>query len=161
MTLLTTLLEPVLKHRFGVFFYTQNRVPNMLDIRFQKVSGIGLELELYKFTEGGQNQYVHRTPSKTTHGNLVLERGIITKSTLKKSFNEAFYEFKFTPLTALIMVFNDAGLPVAGWEFHKVIPAKWSVGALNAETSEMMIESMELSYSWFRTLDIPGAQQYI
>ncbi len=40
---------------FGVFFFAAGTVPNPVDIRFQRVSGLSSTVELTTLVEGGLN----------------------------------------------------------------------------------------------------------
>jgi phage tail-like protein len=144
----------ILSHRFGVFFYEQGTKPNMVDTRFQKVSGMRAEMKLDTVTEGGENLFSHRLPTRGEYGNLVLERGIVTRSSLATTFNEAFSMFKFSPADILVTAYNDARKPAASWLFHKAIPVKWSLSDLDANANSVLIESMELSYTWFKSIEL-------
>ncbi|TCD01770.1 phage tail protein [Pedobacter psychroterrae] len=150
------LLDPkhVLSHRFGVFFFESGVIPNMMDIRFQKVSGLHAEMTMDSVTEGGENLYTHRIPKRVSYNNLVLERGIVNLSPLSLSFNATFSLFKFSPSNVLVTLFNDKNIPVSAWMFLKAIPVKWSFGDLDANANTVEIETMELSYTRFQTITI-------
>jgi hypothetical protein len=47
--------DPIIGMRFGVLFLAAGVIPNPLDIRFQKVSGLSAEVETEPLPEGGQN----------------------------------------------------------------------------------------------------------
>src|SRR5579863_2646027 len=87
----------ILGFRFGVFFFGGGVVPNPLDIRFAKVSGLSAEVKTTTVKEGGQNLYSHKLPERIEYGNLVLERGIVVASPLDIEFNTALSLFKFSP----------------------------------------------------------------
>lgn len=150
------LLDPklVLSHRFGVFFFESGLIPNMLDIRFQKVSGLQAEMTMDSVTEGGENLYTHRIPKRASYNNLVLERGIVNLSPLSLNFNATFSLFKFSPSNVLVTLFNDKNIPVSAWMFQKAIPVKWSFGDLDANANVVEIETMELSYTRFQTITV-------
>ncbi len=76
----TAVSDLILGFRFGVFFFTGGVLPNMLDIRFAKVSGLSAEVKTIEVTEGGQSLYTHRLPERVSYGNLVLERGMVVGS---------------------------------------------------------------------------------
>lgn len=146
--------DPPLKHRFGVFFFAGGVVPNPLDFRFQKVSGITAEVELETLSEGGQNIYKHRLPKKTTYNNLVLERGYAIGSPLNIEFNAAFSLFKFYPSNVLITLFSDLGIPLGAWLFMKAYPVKWQLSDLDANANEVALDTMELAYTRFQVIKI-------
>lgn len=151
--------NPVLSHRFGVFFFAGGVLPNPIDFRFQKVSGLSAELGSTSINEGGQNLYAHRLPDRANYGNLKLERGFNSSpipSPLTAEFNHVFSQFKFHPSNVVVMLFDEYQLipaaPIAAWTFVNAYPVKWSVSELNAESNTVLIDSMELAYSRFQTL---------
>lgn len=146
--------DPPLKHRFGVFFFAGGVVPNPLDFRFQKVSGITAEVELETLTEGGQNTYHHRLPKHGSYQNLVLERGYAIGSPLSIEFNAAFSLFKFHPSNVLVTLLSDMGIPLGAWLFMKAYPVKWQVSDLDANANEVALDTMELAYTRFQVIRV-------
>lgn len=149
--------EPTLSHRFGVFFLSGGAIPNPIDLRFQRVSGISTEMQLDTINEGGENLYSHRMPKKMNYNNLVLERGYVAgpiPSPLNIEFNATFSLFKFNPSDVLVTLFNDEGIPIGGWLFLKAYPVKWSVSDLDAQSNSVAIDTMELAYTRFQILRI-------
>ncbi|WPV01745.1 phage tail protein [Mucilaginibacter sp. cycad4] len=144
----------ILSYRFGVFFFEGGVQPNMVDIRFQKVSGLRADMTMGSITEGGENLYTHRIPKRADYGNLILERGIVIKSSVQTSFNDVFTFFKFSPASVLVTVYNDQNKPATGWLFHKAFPVKWSFGDLDANASSVIIETMELAYTMFQNVEV-------
>lgn len=146
--------NPVLSHRFGVFFFAGGLIPNPLDFRFQKVSGISAEVQLETVNEGGQNLYSHRLPNKVSYNNLVLERGYAIGSPLNFEFNFALSQFKFYPSNVLVTLFSEIGVPLGAWMYLKAYPVKWSVSDLDAQANSVVVDTMELAYSRFQTIRI-------
>ncbi len=149
--------EPTLSHRFGVFFLAGGIVPNPIDLRFQKVSGISTDVQLETINEGGENLHAHRMPKMMNYNNLVLERGYVASvipSPLNLEFNASFSLFKFNPSNVLVTLFNDEGIPIGGWLFVKAYPVRWSVSDLDAQSNLVAIDTMELAYTRFQILRI-------
>lgn len=147
-------IDPPLVHRFGVFFFAAGILPNPIDIRFQKVSGLSSEVGVDTINEGGQNLYAHRLPSKISYSNLVLERGIILGSPVNLEFNAAFSFFKFAPSNVMVTLFNEKSIPLAGWLFIKAFPVKWAVSDLDATENAVVIDTLELAYTRFQIIRI-------
>ncbi|AXT52363.1 phage tail protein [Aquimarina sp. BL5] len=154
--------EPTLSHRFGVFFLAGGLLPNPIDLRFQKVSGISTDVQLETINEGGENLHAHRMPKKMNYNNLVLERGYVSSnkgrgrlfSPLNVEFNATFSLFKFNPSNVLVTLFNEEGVPMGGWMFLKAYPVKWSVSDLDAQSNTVAIDTLELAYTRFQILRI-------
>ncbi len=148
---------PELSHRFGVFFFAGGLIPNPIDIRFQRVSGISTEVQLETINEGGQNLHAHRLPNRVGYNNLVLERGYVASripSPLNLEFNLAFSRFKFYPSNVLVTKFNEAGNPIGAWLFFKAYPVKWSMSDLDAQSNSVAVDTMELAYTRFQIMRI-------
>ncbi|MFM0067286.1 phage tail protein [Paraburkholderia aspalathi] len=93
---MTQLDTPALSHRFMATFFVK-RVPlaQSADMRFQRISGLGRELSVKSFREGGDNVGTHHLVEGVTHGNVVLERGVLPVTALSLLFNSAMGDFEF------------------------------------------------------------------
>jgi phage tail-like protein len=145
--------DPILGMRFGVLFLAGGAVPNPIDIRFQKVSGLSAEVETEPISEGGQNLYTQRLPKGVKYGNLVLERGMVIGSPLNLEFNATMSLFKFAASNVLVTLLGEDKAPLAAWLFLKAYPVKWSTSDLNAEPA-VVIDTMELAYTRMQMLRV-------
>ena len=138
--------DPILGMRFGVFFFAGGAIPNPIDIRFQKVSGLSSEVDTESVREGGQNLYTQRLPVGVRYNNLVLERGMVVGSPLNVEFNVAMSLFKFAASNVLVTLLDESKAPLAAWLFMKAYPVKWSTSDLAAEPG-LVVDTMELAYT--------------
>jgi phage tail-like protein len=145
--------EPIVGMRFSVLFLAAGVVPNPLDIRFQKVSGLSAEVATESIAEGGQNLYVQRLPQGIRYNNLVLERGMVIGSPLNIEFNIAMSLFKFAASNVLVTLLGEDKMPLAAWLFFKAYPVKWSTSDLAAEPA-LVIDTMELAYTRMQRLSL-------
>jgi len=144
----------ILGFRFGVFFFAGGVIPNPLDIRFAKVSGLSAEIQTTTVAEGGENLYTHRLPERVEYGNLVLERGIVVASPLNEEINAALSIFKFSPSNVMVTLFSEARVPLASWMFLKAYPVKWSTSDLDAGEGRVAIDTLELAYTRMQIMRI-------
>jgi phage tail-like protein len=145
---------PIIGMRFAVLFMTGGVVPNPLDLRFSKVSGLSMTVETESLAEGGQNLYTQQLPRSVSHGNLVLERGMVVGSPLNIEFNASLSTFKFITSNVLVTLLSEDGLPMAAWLFMKAWPVKWSTSDLDATTPGLVIDTMELAYARMQVLRV-------
>ena len=146
--------DPPLSFRFGVFFFMGGIIPNPLDIKFQKVSGLSSEIETQTIDEGGRNINRYHLPNKVTSGNLVLERGMVIGSLLNLEFEYVMSNFRFYTSNVLITLFNASSIPVSAWLFWKAYPVKWAVSDLDADANSLVIDTMELAYTRYQSIRI-------
>jgi phage tail-like protein len=120
---------------------------------FQEVSGIDVTVDLETISEAGLNEYVHRVPKKTQYNNLVLKRGLysddsIMQSWVQESIQEGLY-WSVKPKDVLVTLFDEKGDKVMAWNFVRAYPVKWSASGLNSMESAVVIENIELAFSYW------------
>ena len=147
-------MDMPLGFRFGVMFFIGGAVPNPLDIRFQKVSGLSATVETTALKEGGQNLYAQKLPTGISYDNLVLERGLVVGSALNVEINATLSLFKFAPSNVLVTLFNESFVPLSAWMFFKAYPVKWSTSDLDATQKAVLIDRIELAYARMQIMRI-------
>ncbi len=120
------------------------------DQLFQEVVGLSSEVSTEEFREGGLNEYSHRLPTGAKYGNLVLKRGMFNSSGLTKWCRKAIENFDFEPTTVTVTLLNTEHEPLASWDFQRAYPVKWNISDFKAMDNSLVIESLELTYSFFR-----------
>lgn len=129
------------------------------DIYFQSVSGLSVDIEMEEFGEGGENRFKHKLPVRTKFPNLVLKRGLLKSSGLIKWCEKAFEDFEFTPLNLTVSLYSDEGQsddekseskPMITWKITHALPVKWAIDDLNSAESKIVLETLELSYNYFK-----------
>jgi phage tail-like protein len=138
---------PLSGFHFLVVFELFPQTP--VDVRFQEVSGLSVSMNTESVTEGGQNRYVHKLPTRTSYTDLVLKRGLFTSSLLQEWIRKATEEFDIKPVNLLVSLLDDDHLPVFNWHVCGAYPLKWDFGNLNAEQGQVAIESITLTYNYF------------
>ncbi|HBH74164.1 MAG TPA: phage tail protein [Synechococcales bacterium UBA10510] len=149
---LNSLLGMPLSHRFGVFFFIAGVIPNPLDIRFQRVSGLSTRVETDPMNNGGKNIITKRLPKRLTYDNLVLERGFVVGSPLNLQLNDIMNEFKFFRSDVIVTLFNEDAVPISAWMFKEAFPVRWATADLNAQEDRILIDTLELSFTRMLTV---------
>lgn len=140
-------MDLVLGSRFAVVFFAAGIMPNPIDIRFQRASGLSATVETGTIVEGGQNLYSHRVPKRVGYKNLLLERGFMVGSPLNIEFNVAMSLFKFVTSNVLVSVLDEDSAPLAAWLFLKAFPVRWETADLGAAEDRLLIDTLELSFT--------------
>ena len=124
-----------------------------IGMAFSEVSGISAELQTEEVGEGGNNMFKYRLPKPAKYNNLVLKRALsTTPSVLIMWANEAIEKFKFYPCTAIVTLLNENHVPVKVWAFYNAYPVKLEVSHLDANKSELVIETLELAYNYSKRI---------
>ncbi len=125
------------------------------DAAFKEVSGISKELGIEEVTSGGENRFKYRLPTLTSTKNLVLKRAIVPKnSKLTKwcsSTLDGGLAKPIKPRDLAVNLLNEKGDVLIKWVFHNAYPVKYSIADLKSQESEILLETMELAYTYFET----------
>lgn len=145
---------PPLGFRFAVTFFIGGVVPNLLDMRFARVSGLEARVTTTIVKEGGQNLYSHRLPERIDYGNLTLERGYVVGSPLNIELNAVFSTASFPTSNVMVTLLGPSGMPLGAWLFIQTYPVRWSTSDLDAQKEEVTIDTIELAYTRMQILRV-------
>ena len=123
-----------------------------IDTRWTEVSGLNVEITTEELIEGGENRFVHKLPQRAKYPNLVLKRGYFSSlpSPLMTWADDAITNFDIKPCQVQVILLNDMHVPAQIWSFTNAYPVKVTMGDLKAMDNNYLIESMELTYQFFK-----------
>ena len=143
--------EPVGK--FPVGFYFSATIGDESEIDFQEVSGLSKELNIEEVASGGENRFKYRLPAMSTSKNLILKRAIVLNgSSLLDWCQDCIDGGLMNPIVTKIVSVNlldKKGYVSMKWTFQGAYPIKYSVSDLKSVSNEVLIESVELAYTYF------------
>ena len=150
---------PPVSFFFDVAFTGADFSRDVVETRFQSVTGLSTDMQTETVKEGGENRFEHILPIRTKYNPLVLKRGLVTDSKMVKWCMDALVNFEFQPVDMLVRLLHvnrpndrapaDKPSPLMSWNVVNAWPKKWSVSDFNAEQNAIAIETLELNYSYF------------
>lgn len=152
MALLDGLQYPPVGFHFSVVFELFPQTPQ--DFRFQSVSGLSVDIPTETVAEGGELRFKHQLPGVPQYGKLTLKRGLFQGSFIINWCKNAIEKFEFEPKNVLITLLNNLHAPLALWHVYNAYPTKWSISEFNAEQSTLVIETLELTYQYYQTIEL-------
>lgn len=120
------------------------------DIQFRDISGLSMELEEQSFNEGGENRFSHKFPVRGRYPDLVLKRGLLVDSGLRQWVVDAVQNLVIAPATVWVTLLDEAHEPLQTYTVVGCWPKKWVVSDFSAESSQIVVETLELAYQYFR-----------
>jgi phage tail-like protein len=136
----------------GFHFAVRFSFSDEADTHFQSVSGLSVEYEMETIKEGGENRFEHKLPVRTKYADLSLKRGLLLDSKVLRWCLDAFEDRAFAPADIQVLLLNAAHQPLKTWAVAAAWPKKWSVSDFNAQENAVVVESLELSYRYFKLL---------
>ncbi len=127
------------------------------DAAFQEVSGLSKEFQTEEVWGGGENRFKYRLPTVTTSQNLVLKRAIISSgsklmnwcaNTLDQGFAANIQPNNVT--LNLLNLKDDKKNVLMKWTFHNAYPIKYNISEFKSTGNDVVVESIELAYTYFQ-----------
>ena len=115
---------------------------------FTRVKGITREVKHESYREGGVNEYEHKLLTQVSYPVLVLERGLAMDDLWKWALAAADGDVKRR--TVRIRLQNEANEKAWALEIEHALPVKWSASDLDAQSSPVVMESLELAHHGLR-----------
>jgi phage tail-like protein len=115
---------------------------------FTRVKGISREVKYESYREGGVNEYEHKLLSQVSYPVVVLERGLALDDLWKWALAAA--DGEVTRKTLRIRLRNEGNEAAWAWQIENALPVKWSASDLDAQSSQLVMESIELAHHGLR-----------
>ena len=123
------------------------------DPSFQEVSGISKELSVEEVACGGENRFKYRLPITSSSHNLVLKRALIPEGSKLLDWCVSCIDrglaSKITTQDLTVSLINPDGTIGFSWTFYKAYPIKYSISDLKSQENALVVESIELAYTYF------------
>jgi phage tail-like protein len=111
---------------------------------FSECSGLAVEYEVMEYQEGGENTFVHRLRGRAKYPNLVLKRGVTYESALLDWFLDCQTQAKRAQIDVTLL--GPGKAYVRSWSFWDAFPVKWTGPTLNAGSSSIATETLEIAH---------------
>ncbi len=115
---------------------------------FTRVKGLSREVKYESYREGGCVEYEHKLVTQVSFPVLVLERGLALDDLWK--WAQAAADGDVERKTIRIRLQDEAGDKAWAWQVEHALPVKWTATDLDAQTSPVIMESLELAHHGLR-----------
>jgi phage tail-like protein len=112
---------------------------------FEEVTGLDSTVDVVEYREGGWNTTPHKFPGQTKHANIVLKHGMASDRDLT-NWHQNVVEGTIDRRNGSVILLDRRGTEVARWNFIRAWPTKYTAPSLNAKTSDIAIETLELAH---------------
>lgn len=137
---------------------TADLVPLVALAQFQEVKGLGAELEVFTYAEGGMNDFVHQLPVRHTWPRITLKRGVVRDPGLYFWYSAGLTQALGARRNGAITMLTPGGTPAIIWNFFDAIATKWVGPELSSMQNTVAVESIEIAHQGLITFPLtpPG-----
>ena len=119
---------------------------------WSKVSGLDVTWDIAEYrSNGAANVSRWHFPGNTKYGTVKLSRASSSESDLVIVWLRHIAATGDSPALAITLL-DQSGDAVARWQLDNVVPRKYTVGGLNAEGTDVAIESLVISHEGLRVV---------
>lgn len=113
---------------------------------FSEASGLSTDTNIIEYREGAEQQGTTRKlPGLMKYNNIVLKRGWTRDKSLW-AWRKKVIDGKTQRNSGSIVLLDEARNEALRWNFREGWPSKWEGPALNAKTSEVAVETLEIAH---------------
>jgi phage tail-like protein len=113
---------------------------------FQEVRGLGADLEVLPYPEGGNNDFVHQLPVRHSWNRIQLKRGVVRDAGLFYWYKAGLTQSLGARRDGCVILLTPLGNPAVAWTFRAGLAVKWTGPELNAMQSTVAVESIEIAH---------------
>lgn len=121
---------------------------------FQRCTGLGGELEVTTYAEGGRNDYVHQLPVRHSWKPITLTKGIARDSSLFAWYEAGLYGSLGARRDGAIVMINSLGIPSMVWTFTGGLAANWTGPEFDAQQDGLALESLEIKHEGVKSVPL-------
>ena len=115
---------------------------------FLTVEGLGVQVDVSEYLEGGNPYFVHQIPGQLRYSNIVLSRPIDTNTQKVMDWLKTMADGMKRGQAALAAL-DAGGNVVVTWSLQSVIPVRWTGPHLDVNNEMHASESLELAHHGF------------
>lgn len=147
---------------FQVGFITENKSLSLSNIAgfiaggFSEVTGLDNSMSIETYLEGGVNDRVHRLPGRFEPTTITLTHGTGLSDDLW-NWLATWQRGEAERRSLFIMLTNAQKIPIKIWAAERALPVKFTGPSLNASSSALAIEKLEIAPEKLTLLISPGS----
>ena len=122
---------------------------------FADVKGLGGELEVTGYAEGGVNDFVHQLPVRHTWGRITMHRGVIRDLALWFWYRAGLNGSLGARRDGCVTLCDETGNPAICYTFKRALATKWFGPEFNAAQSAIAIDGLEIAHEGLEVWPLP------
>lgn len=111
---------------------------------FSECSGLGSNVEVIEYREGGDAATVRKLPGKNSYPDITLKWGITDSQELYK-WHQTALNGKIERKNGSIVLLDDIGQEKVRWNFYTAWPSKYDGPDFSAKGNDIAIDTLTIS----------------
>jgi phage tail-like protein len=121
-------------------------LPLVANGSFVEVKGLGADLEVTPYAEGGVNDHLHQLPVRHSWKRLSFRTGLVLGSALWDWYQAGLTQSLGARRDGAVILMTPAGIPAISWMFQAGLAVSWTGPELNSMQSAVAIEGLDVAH---------------
>ncbi|MEU6266889.1 phage tail protein [Saccharopolyspora shandongensis] len=113
--------------------------------RFNTCSGLGAQVEVEQFAEGGNNGFAWQLPTRITWTNITLTRPVTSDTTKISRWIGKIIQRAERKNGEIVALKPDL-TPIARWQVLGIIPVSWQGPSFDPSNAQAAVETLEIAH---------------
>jgi phage tail-like protein len=122
---------------------------------FSSVEGLSMETTVVEYRDGGSNEFTRKLPGVRKWPNIVLKQGFDGHPSALQLWALRLAAGAIERKDAVITLYGAQGEVLSTYRIHNAWPTKWTGPALNRDSNEVAVETIEIAHDGFVLVPIP------
>ena len=116
---------------------------------FHTCSGLGAEVRIEQFAEGGNNGFVWQLPGRITWSNITLTRPVTSDTTKVTRWLDQIIQ-RVEPKDGEIVALRPNLSQIVSWQVLGIVPVRWQGPSFDPSNSAAAVETLEIAHEGLR-----------
>jgi phage tail-like protein len=116
---------------------------------FHTCSGLGAQVEVEQYAEGGNNGFAWQLPSRITWSNITLSRPVTADTAKIARWLDELVR-RVEPKNGEIVALRPDLAPIARWQVLGIVPVRWEGPSFDPSSSQAATETLEVAHAGLR-----------
>ncbi|WP_018681890.1 phage tail protein [Actinokineospora enzanensis] len=116
---------------------------------FHTCSGLGAQVEVEQFAEGGNNGFTWALPTRISWTNITLSRPVTADTTKVSRWLEQLMR-KVERKNGEIVALEPNLTPIARWQVLGIVPVSWQGPSFDPGSPQAAVETLEIAHEGLR-----------
>ncbi|WP_199442207.1 phage tail protein [Umezawaea beigongshangensis] len=116
---------------------------------FHTCTGLGAEVQIEQFAEGGNNGFAWQLPGRITWTNITLTRPVTADTTKVARWLDQVIQ-RVEPKDGEIVALKPDLSPIVSWQVLGIVPVRWQGPSFDPTSSQAAVETLEIAHEGLR-----------
>ena len=132
--------DPLTAFKFAI------EIGGVIQAGFTECSGLTLQWDIFKYKEGGVNNYEHQLPNRVKAAKITLKHGTFVSPELWQWCTQGMYDGNVNYVNLSIVMYGGGWHETKRWNLERAYPIQWKGPSLKADSKQVAIETLVIAF---------------